>query len=725
MKQKRQSLKAKTMYMSLSMILLAVVVAGLMVFALNGVLKDLALGNMVTAAQGLSRGAAAQFFERYGDVQAFATNSVMQTKDDAAITRALNIYMELYVIYDVIAFYDTNGDIIALNTLTPDGKDVPYLDSIKKVNQKTAKWFVETMKESYTDDREHGLYGSYVEDFHLDPISTSAYGMPRYGTSFSRAVKKDGKIIGVMTARANFEWVEREFRHSYKNLKDIDLAGVEMTMINSSGQIILDYDPSRTETMEIQHKSDVLLSRNLVEEGFSAAVEARKGSTGSNISVDNKKKTQQFVGFANMHNQTGFLRSLGWSVLVRAEEDVVLGKGHRAVRPYYFIGAVLIALALLSAFWISSRMSNQMVAVTTRLKVGADETSQTAVKLQDCAKELALCSNEQAVAVQETVAAMEEMHSMIGQATSYISDSLSSTKRVSDRTDEGTQIMAKMVEAMASIQEANSQLQNMTNIISEISAKTNVINDIVFKTQLLSFNASIEAARAGQHGRGFAVVAEEVGNLAQMSGAAAKEIKVLLDDSQKQVTHIVEITKTRSEDGQEVFKRAQKTFEDIALEIRAVTQQIESVNIAAQEQANGVEQTTQSMRRLDDATTRSARMGEQVSGAASTLTEQSRHMNQIMKATLILVQGARAILKNRENGQHGKGSAKAEKFAAKPKIVPPSTEPKGKTQISDKAVLEALEGLQAQVKGSSTENKSKDPADIDSTADDESFKKSV
>ena len=71
--------------------------------------------------------------------------------------------------------------------------------------------------------------------------------------------------------------------------------------------------------------------------------------------------------------------------------------------------------------------------------------------------------------------------------------------------------------------ESNEQIENIVKIIGEISNKTAIINDIVFQTKLLSFNASVEAARAGEHGKGFAVVAEEVGNLAQMSGTAAKE----------------------------------------------------------------------------------------------------------------------------------------------------------------------------------------------------------
>ncbi|OQW47235.1 MAG: hypothetical protein A4S09_15695 [Proteobacteria bacterium SG_bin7] len=735
MKRKRLSLKAKTMYMFLSMILLAVAVAGLMVFALNGVLKDLALGNMVTAAQALSRGTAAQFFERYGDVQAFAQHGAMQTKDESAIVKALNKYIELYVIYDIIALYNTDGELVAVNNTSSEGSNIPYLDKLKALNQKTSKWFVGSLRENYTDDKPHGLVGSYVEDFHLDPISSAAYGQPRYGTSFSHGVKNaDGKVIAVLTARANFHWVEREFQSYYANLKAIDLEGVEMTMINSSGQVILEYDPSFNNSTQVQHRDDTLLRLNLVEDGFSAAVEARQGRTGSVISMNKKKQVQQFVGFTNMKDQTGFLGSLGWSVLVRAEENVVLGKGQRAVRPYYFIAAILIVLALLGAFWVSTVMSRQMVSVTERLQTGADEASQTAEKLQECSKELAVCSNEQAAAVQETVAAMEEMNSMIGQASTFIGESLSSTKRVSDKTEEGTQIMSQMVEAMASIQEANSQLQNMANIISEISAKTNVINDIVFKTQLLSFNASIEAARAGQHGRGFAVVAEEVGNLAQMSGAAAKEIKVLLDDSQKQVMHIVEITRTRSQDGQEVSKRAQKTFDDIAFEIRAVTQQIENVNIAAQEQESGVQQTTTSMKRLDDSTTRSARMGEQVSAAATTLSEQSRRMNQIMRATLILVQGSSAEIRRERNdgmfddiinsgSQKSKGNKRNFTNSLVAKLKDAKNSGTSTAELDDDNMLNVVDKIKA--KGSASNSEKVSTSDVDASADDESFKKTV
>ncbi|HEX5485713.1 MAG TPA: PAS domain-containing methyl-accepting chemotaxis protein, partial [Limnobacter sp.] len=92
-------------------------------------------------------------------------------------------------------------------------------------------------------------------------------------------------------------------------------------------------------------------------------------------------------------------------------------------------------------------------------------------------------------------------------------------------------------------------IQTSANRVSDI---VRVIGEIANQTNLLAFNAAIEAARAGQHGVGFSVVAAEVRKLAESSSTAAKEISALMEESVAQV-----------QEGAEVTQRASSQFEGI------------------------------------------------------------------------------------------------------------------------------------------------------------------
>lgn len=172
--------------------------------------------------------------------------------------------------------------------------------------------------------------------------------------------------------------------------------------------------------------------------------------------------------------------------------------------------------------------------------------------------------------------------------------------------------MARMESAMLSIEQANRQLESFEEIIQSIRGKTQVINAIVFKTQLLSFNASIEAARAGQYGRGFAVVAEEVGKLAQMSGDASKEIDSLLGDSQTRVVKIVEAVQERVSEGKDVTGEALQRFSEIARQIGVIAEKINHVGDASAEQASGIEQTARAMEQMNSTALENKRGSEEL-----------------------------------------------------------------------------------------------------------------
>lgn len=251
---------------------------------------------------------------------------------------------------------------------------------------------------------------------------------------------------------------------------------------------------------------------------------------------------------------------------------------------------------------------------------------------------------EQSAAIQESVSALAEMASMIGQTNQNVQLSLDTSHGALSRAEEGKQIMDRMSHAMTSIQKSNHQLQDLSNVIENINSKTLIINDIVFKTQLLSFNASIEAARAGQHGRGFAVVAEEVGNLAELSGQASKDIEVLLSESQQKVKETLEMIQLRVAEGNKVSQLAMEAFHRISSQIEEINQQVRAISEATQQQQIGIDQSNAAMRQMNASAQTNSQASAQAAMRVEELKMASDSLDKTMGELVYLVSGSNVSL---------------------------------------------------------------------------------
>lgn len=193
-----------------------------------------------------------------------------------------------------------------------------------------------------------------------------------------------------------------------------------------------------------------------------------------------------------------------------------------------------------------------------------DQVTTGAGQVSDASQNLSQGATESAASLEEITSSMNE----IGDKIRRNADNSQQAKNLSDEAKDsatvGNQKMQKMVDAMGGISQSSEQISKIIKVIDEIA----------FQTNLLALNAAVEAARAGKHGKGFAVVAEEVRNLAARSAQAAKETTALIDDSAKRVN-----------DGSTITKETALALEEITQSTMKVTDLINEISIASNEQA--------------------------------------------------------------------------------------------------------------------------------------------
>jgi len=250
-------------------------------------------------------------------------------------------------------------------------------------------------------------------------------------------------------------------------------------------------------------------------------------------------------------------------------------------------------------------MNTSLRDIVGQVRAGTGTIATASDEIASGNLDLSSRTEQQASSLEETASSMEELTSTVKQNAEHARQANSLARSASDVATRGGAVVDEVVETMGAIHASASKI---VDIIS-------VIDGIAFQTNILALNAAVEAARAGEQGRGFAVVASEVRSLAQRSASAAKEIKLLIDDSVAKV-----------DTGSRLVSQAGSTMSEIVVSVKRVTDIMGEITVASQEQENGIEQINQAVSEMDAVTQQNAALVEEAAAAAQSLREQSAQL---------------------------------------------------------------------------------------------------
>lgn len=232
--------------------------------------------------------------------------------------------------------------------------------------------------------------------------------------------------------------------------------------------------------------------------------------------------------------------------------------------------------------------------------------NQGASTLTNASNDLSSSSNTQASSLEETAAAIEELTSNISANSQKAGEMASLARETQTAANDGKALADTTVSAMHEISRAT----------QSINEAVNIIENIAFQTNILSLNAAVEAATAGDAGKGFAVVAQEVRNLANRSADAASQIKEL-----------AELANAKSKDGLQVSENMMRGLDVINHKIIMTTQLVQDVANGSREQMAGINQINSAVAQLDQMTQQNAALANDVSHLSNEILDMAQSLS--------------------------------------------------------------------------------------------------
>jgi len=253
----------------------------------------------------------------------------------------------------------------------------------------------------------------------------------------------------------------------------------------------------------------------------------------------------------------------------------------------------------------------RLAATVTAIQATSSEVATAAREIASGADDLSKRTEEQASSLEQSAATTEELAASVKASAQASRQAMSLSQEASGIAQKGGAIVDDALAAMVRIEGASKKISDITSVIDEIA----------FQTNLLALNAAVEAARAGDAGKGFAVVASEVRSLAQRSGEAAKDINALISQSGVEVGQGVELVRAAGEALSRIVEASKK-----------VSVTVSDISTASAEQANGIDEMSQTVAHLDEMTQANAALAEQSAASAGALSGQIQRLNDLVSS---------------------------------------------------------------------------------------------
>ena len=259
---------------------------------------------------------------------------------------------------------------------------------------------------------------------------------------------------------------------------------------------------------------------------------------------------------------------------------------------------------------LAIRQMNRQIDLTLKdVNEASQMVASGANNLADASQALAEGATEQAASIQEMQATFRSITDGLQETVNRVEETYDQAKKCAKEAEYSRNEMNEMMEAMNRISDTSKKIGN---IITEIE-------DIASQTNLLSLNAAIEAARAGDAGRGFAVVADQIRTLADQSAKSAIDTRELIEGSIREV-----------DAGNKVASRTAEALGEVAEAVRVIADTATVLRKDAADQATAMREADEGVNRISEVVQANSATAEEASATSEELSAQASAMSELV-----------------------------------------------------------------------------------------------